>query len=260
MSIKKVMVSAAFAAALQTGWSLETHAQYVVYDPANHLQAVEDQAVNLAKYVQMVDNQVQQINNAVNTLNTLNAYVEVFGDPSKITQLVGLNPALKDLVREGGQTLDSINHLADSAHALEYDGKGLYQSVQKVAAGGVQVPRLQVVYKPVDAMNLLVDNYQDVQDDAKTRLAAIKQGISNTLNQLKSATTDAEVQKLSVVLQAQTAALSALQFEVGNAGQQALVQAQQNQNIRQRDARAQAEESAAVFSDEMKKFTAAGMK
>ena len=260
MNINKTIVSAFFAAALHAGWSNSARAQYVVYDPANHLQAVQDQAVNVAKYVQMVDNQVQQIDNAVNTLNTLNAYVEMVGDPSKITQLVGLNPALKDLVREGGQTLSSINQLADSTHALEYDGKGLYQSVQKVAAGGVPVVRLQVVYKPVDAVNQLVDNYQSVQDDAKTRLAAIKQGISNTLDQLKVATTDAEVQKLSGVLQAQTVALSALQFEVGNAGQQALVQAQQNQNIRQRDARAQAEESASVFNDEMKKFTAAGKK
>ena len=255
MNTNKIIVSAVFAAALHTGWSVRAHAQYVVYDPANHLQAVEDQAVNLAKYVQMVDNQVQQIDNAVNTLNTLNSYVEKFGDPSKITQLVGLNPALKDLIHEGGQTLSSVNQLADSTHALEYDGKGLYQSVQRVTAGGVPIPRLQVAYKPVDAVNQLVDNYQSVQDDAKTRLASIKQGISRTLDQLKTAATDAEVQKLSAVLQAQTTALSALQFEVGNAGQQVLVQTQQNQNIRQRDARAQAEESAAMFGEEMKKFT-----
>ena len=62
-----------------------SRAQYVVYDPALHTQNIIDEAQNIAKYVQMIDNQVQQI-------TTLNSQLQVFGNPSQ-------NPEPRRLLR-----------------------------------------------------------------------------------------------------------------------------------------------------------------
>ena len=49
------------------------NAQWVVYDPALHTQNIIDEAQNIAKYVQMIDNQVQQINTLTSQGATLPA-------------------------------------------------------------------------------------------------------------------------------------------------------------------------------------------
>ena len=45
-------------ALVTVGISLSARAQWVVYDPTMNIQQIIDQAANIAKYVQMIENQV----------------------------------------------------------------------------------------------------------------------------------------------------------------------------------------------------------
>jgi conjugal transfer/entry exclusion protein len=79
-----------------------SRAQYVVYDPALHTQNIISEAQNIAKYVQMIDNQVQQI-------TTLNSQLQVFGNPSKILNLAGFTGLISDLQDTGvGQAVGQL--------------------------------------------------------------------------------------------------------------------------------------------------------
>ena len=62
-------------------------AQYIVYDPTSHITQTLDHVEDLAKYVDMVNNQVQQIDKATQTLSQLTAYVKIVGDPSQIVNV-----------------------------------------------------------------------------------------------------------------------------------------------------------------------------
>ena len=58
--MKKLIVAALIALPL----AFSARAQWIVYDPTVNIEQILDQAENIAKYVQMIDNQVQQIHNA----------------------------------------------------------------------------------------------------------------------------------------------------------------------------------------------------
>src|ERR1700719_2603903 len=89
------------------------NAQYIVYDPTSNIQNIIDQAVNVAKYVQMIENQVQQITTLTSQLNELQHYNQIFGDPSKIIDLAGFTGLVTDLQNTGvGQAIGSLQSLS----------------------------------------------------------------------------------------------------------------------------------------------------
>src|ERR1700677_2865818 len=66
-------------------------AQEVVTDPVSDALNEEMHLEDLAKYVQMVENQVQQIETLTQELEQVEAYVKAFGDPSQILNVTGAN-------------------------------------------------------------------------------------------------------------------------------------------------------------------------
>jgi len=57
-------------------------AQLVVVDPASIAQSAANELIDLAKYIEMVDNQVAQLNNMAQRLQVQTALNRSFGDPS----------------------------------------------------------------------------------------------------------------------------------------------------------------------------------
>jgi len=114
---------AAIAIALPLAFS--ARAQWIVYDPTSNIQQIIDQAVNVAKYVQMIDNQVQQIQTLTDQLTEFKNYEAVFGDPKKI--VLSMIPTLSaDLTKiEPVQNLENLLKTADGNYALTYAGSGL---------------------------------------------------------------------------------------------------------------------------------------
>jgi hypothetical protein len=226
-------------------------AQYIVYDPTMNIQQILDQAENLAKYVQMIENQVQQIQTLTDQLNEFKNYEAVFGNPSKIT--LSMVPTLATDLRqvEPNKNLEDLLTIADGAYALGYNESGIFHTVGQsfTTPGGQVVARPADKYKPYAAVSRTADNYVAAAHDAAARRATIKSQIAQTIEQLKAATTDAEVQKLQAILTSQNADLASTDAEVNQAMASALVQDIQNRNDEKKQVQAATEQKNAEFQE-----------
>ena len=112
------------------GVSLSARAQWIVYDPVNNAQQILSAAEDIAKYIQMIENQVQQIQSLTDQLNEFKKYESVFGDPKSIV-VSTMTPLVTDLKKtEVGESLGVIMQTAKAADALVYDANGLYHNIE----------------------------------------------------------------------------------------------------------------------------------
>ena len=235
-------------------------AQIPVTDVANTVQDAANQVVNLAEYVQMVTNQVQQINTMTRELQQVTAYVQAFGDPSKILELTGVNELVTSLQESGvGQTYAAVRQLADGAEALADNGQGLYRQIGQTFTlpSNVRVPRAADLYKKFDAVAKAGTNYSAVYQDAVDRRQVLKGQIATTTQQLQAASTDAETQKLTGVIAGQAAQLQAIDNDVIYAASLAEVQDIENRNDAEKQKQARLEEQQAEFSEAAASYGAA---
>jgi P-type conjugative transfer protein TrbJ len=123
-------------------------AQWIVYDPTSNIQSILNTAQEIAKFVEMIQNQVQQIEQLTEQVQTLHHYVDLFGDPSKFApaSIAALTADLKQT--ELGETLGQLQSAADAATAMAYTGAGLFQAVneQFTTPNGATVQRREQPY------------------------------------------------------------------------------------------------------------------
>jgi conjugal transfer/entry exclusion protein len=99
------------------GVTVSARAQWIVYDPANTVQSVINTAQEIAKFVQMINNQVQQIQTLEDQLNEFKHYESLFGDPKAVV-LSTVQPLVNDLRKtELGQTLTALEGAVDAGEA-----------------------------------------------------------------------------------------------------------------------------------------------
>jgi hypothetical protein len=238
------------------GVAVSARAQWIVYDPTMNMQQIMAQAQNIAKYVEMVNNQVQQIQKLTDQLNEFKHYEDLFGDP-KAVLLSTVQPLVSDLRKtELGQTLTTLEGTVNAGQAMLYNANGLFQSIGTTFStpGGKTVTRLQAPYLPLAAVQKTTDNFLSVSTDATARRVALKQEIAATTDALKAATTDAEVQKLQGVLLGLTAALNNTDYEINQATTSALVQDIANRNDAQRQIEAKKEQQHAEFTEAVQQY------
>ena len=234
---------------------LAARAQLVVEDPAAIAQSAVNQATDLAKYVQMVENQVQQIETMTQELNQVTSYVKAFGDPSQLLNITGANQLAGSLKLPGvGQELSALQQSASGLQSLGSNGNGLFPSISQTTLSGISVSRVVDNYKSSAAIESAAANYASVETDATQRRETLKSQIADTVTQLQAATTDAETQKLQGVLTGQSAQLQAIDQEVSQAAASAGVQDIANRNDEQKQRQAQAEEIAADHQDAYTKY------
>jgi hypothetical protein len=230
-------------------------AQLVVEDVLSIAQDAVNQVVDLAKYVEMVNNQVQQINTMTQELQQTVAYVKAFGDPAQLLEIAGVNELMSELDLSGvGQTLGELRQTASGIQSLKNNAAGLYQSITDVSFSGIEVPRVTDIYKPFSALENASSNYTTVYDDVTQRRQTLKGQMVGTIDRLQASTTDAETQKLQGVVTAQAAQLQSLDDEIANAASQAVVQDISNRNDEAKQQQARNEEIAAERHDALKKF------
>ncbi len=231
--------------------AFSARAQMVVFDPIGLVQQVVDTAEQIAQFVTMVENQVTQIQTLGDQLSEFKNYESLFGNPSQVSlSMVGsLDTDLQNL--EPGQNLENLVASADGNYALTYNDSGIYATV----GASFQTPRGQTIqrpagqYKPFAAVINSASNYVAVADNAAQRRAAIKDEIAQTTQQLQSAGTDAEVQKLHAVLTGLNGDLASTDDELNQAADSALVQDIQNRNDQQKQIQALTEQQNAEFQE-----------
>jgi DNA-binding transcriptional regulator GbsR (MarR family) len=253
-NMKKII--AIIAVALPLVFS--AHAQFIVEDPANLAEQIANEAENIAQFVSMVDNQVQQIQQLSDQLSEFKNYEKLFGNPSQVA--LSMVPALNSDLQstEPIQSLENLVSSANGNYALTYNDNGIYATV----GVNFQTPRGQTVQRPADeykkyaAINETANNFITVADNATQRRATIKNQIAQTTKQLQSATTDAEVQKLQGVLTSLNADLASTDDEVNQAASSAMVQDIQNRNDQQKQIQALTEQQNAEFEESVSNYAA----
>jgi hypothetical protein len=233
------------------GIAFSARAQWIVYDPVATIQGIVNTAQEIAKFVEVVNNQVQQIQALNDQLNEFKHYESLFGDPRAVV-VATMTPLVNDLRRsELGESLDTIMRAADGAEALVYNAGGLYHSIGETfkTPRGVTVSRSADEYRQFAAINDATANYQTVSTNSATRRVELKTQIAATVEALRRATSDAEVQKLSAVLTGLSADLHSTDQETSEAVATALVQDIENRNEERKQARALKDQQSAAFSE-----------
>lgn len=243
-------------AVVTLGVAVSARAQWIVYDPVNNAQQILSAAEDIAKYIQMIENQVQQIQTLTDQLNEFKHYEDLFGDPKSVL-LSTVQPLVSDLRKtELGQTLTTLETTVNASQAMVYNANGLFQSIGTAftTPNGQTVTRLQTPFKPIAAVQKTTDNYLSVSTDATARRVALKAQIAATTDALKAATTDAEVQKLTGVLIGLSSALNNTDYEINQATTAAVVQDIANRNDAQRQVEAKKEQQHAEFTEALQKY------
>lgn len=237
---------------------VDLNAQMVVEDPIAIAQDAVNQAINLAKYVEMVNNQIQQIETMTKELEQVTAYTEAFGDPSKLLNIAGADELISRIGNfESGSKLVDLQQSASGSEALKNTSNGLYSAIVPIQIGGKEIGRNLDLYKKHGALEATVSNYSDIHDQSIQRATAARKNLSKTATALQAASTDAEVQKLQGVIAAQSAELESLQSEVANAATHVLVQDVQNRTDSEKQDEARIEADVAEWNHVNREFDAA---
>ena len=202
-----------------------------VFAFSNHAQAqaswavlaeqIAEQAVN---YVQYTEQTVQMVSTAKNTFDTvtnLKDLKKTFGDPATILSLDGITSVF-DNASMLGPVADDLSTLYSTisgagVFATNFGNLGNVDSNVTISnPDGTEssVARNVARTKSVDASVQEVQRLRTIRDDTNSRRLQIREDMAKTLEQLKNATTDAEVQKLQGVLIAQGAMLRSVENDV----------------------------------------------
>ena len=228
------------------------HAQLVVTDPVSDVLSQTLHLEDIAKQIEIIENQVEQINTLTKQLQQVQAYVKAFGNPQQLQHIIGADGLIGSLRQSGvGQSLATLQTAATGADALRYDANGLYKSpgTTFTTPSGTQIPRAEDVYRKFGAIQQSSLNLQSVTSDVTTRRDALRQQIASTTQQLQSATTDAETQKLTGVLVGYTAELAAVDREIDQAATQLAAQDIENRADQERQNTARREERRAQIEE-----------
>jgi hypothetical protein len=224
---------------------------FTVYDPTLHAQSILNTAQEIAKFVEMINNQVEQIQTLGDHLDEFQHYKELFGDPKAVV-LPTVKPLTDDLRKtEPGQTLAILGETANATEAMLYDAAGLYHRIGTTftTPKGRTVTRVEAPYLPVAAVQKTTDNYLSVSTDAAARRVALKEQIAATTELLRNAATDADVQKLTGVLIGLSAALDSTGHELHQAAASSIVQDIANRADERRQTEARKEQQHAEFAE-----------
>ena len=212
---------------------------------------------DIAKTVQMINNQVQQINTLTQQLQQIQSYVKAFGDPSKLLQITGADSLVSSLKSSGvGRTIGQLQQAASGVAALQFNANGLYQSLGTTftTPGGSTVQRSDDLYRKYGAIQQESENFQSVTDNVNSRRTALRKQIAETTQQLQSASTDAEAQKLTGVLVGYNAELAAVDREIDHAAAQVTTQDAENRADTERQEQARKEERQAQLEEGIRRY------
>lgn len=176
-------------------------AQIPVTDAASIANNRIAQAENIAKWVDSIAKlrtQIDQLNQQINIQGDIRKWA---GNPIEAGANVVLDVlGQEDLVREYGRARDEIVRVTGSLESLQNTAGGNYRAIQNVDIDGRNLQRDPLTFRRYSVLDAKQANTVQVADATKLREAELQEEIAFTLQELKAATTDAEVQKLSAKL------------------------------------------------------------
>ncbi|HRG54651.1 MAG: hypothetical protein JNG82_08720 [Opitutaceae bacterium] len=197
-----------------------TWAQWIVSDPGNTAvnAAIESaQAANHLEVIRRWAEQAEQLNRQLRQLEdqlaTQRRIRDVIGDPTAagagmVLRELGAN----DLARTYGETLANAQRLANALDSLRRTSEGIYRQLDDRTVLGRSFVRQEDLYRRYAAVERQSDNAATVLEQTDAQAAAVQSELAVTLEQLRGAGTQAEVDKLAVKI----AALNGRAAELSN--------------------------------------------
>lgn len=233
-------------------------AAHIATSQANHTIDFIEQVLHEANQQTQILNELEQIEQLYEQITQLyeqieqmDDYLERFGIPEDITDLAGIDGLLGELKKatEGLDIEEKLPEITGEA-MFGFDGEGVFAAIgESFQVGGGEVEREAERYKPEDAARETVKQYRDKKTEVIERRDALKAEVASTTEQLRFASTDSEVKKLTGVLVGLQTELQAVDRELDIAGHDAAIRAMENDNQRQAVYKAQVEEEAKRFAE-----------
>lgn len=186
-------------------------AQIPVTDAANLAVNQAAHSATIAKWVESINNlrtQIDQLNRQINIQDDIRRWS---GNPveagAKIV-LEGLGHG--DLVRDYGKSKRAILGLVGSLDSLKRTAEGNYRVITNLDLDGNELKRDPLTYRRYAVLDATHANSDQVTEETTARQRELQEEIALTLDELKTAPTEAETQKLSAKLTALNGQLAQL--------------------------------------------------
>jgi hypothetical protein len=218
---------------------------YTVHDPIhtvlNILQQVIGQvrqelqhAEDVAKYAEMIQKQMQQIQQLTTMINQNVEQLRRIGDPNTYVNMLGLDALFTEMdrIKNGvGTSMAQFQQTVDGVAALKETANGLYQDLSKLPDRFGKTVQYNVdSFKRFGAVQDMYKSFNTEMEQANRSLAVLQQEKQKTLQQLNSAGSLIEVQKLTGKLHAIESGIQDTTARINMAAQKTLVQHAANQN------------------------------
>src|ERR1700751_1556000 len=238
-----------------------THAAHAggipVYDAINTAENVIQQVVDrvvqavqhaedIAKYAQMLENQTQQIAQLTTMISQNVQALERFGNPQTYVNMLSLNTILADIQRTMngvGTTVAGFQQTANGYMALKYTANGLYQDLSQLKDQfGNPIQFQSNNFTKFAMVQNMYQSFNTEMTQANQALASLLLQKQQILQQLNSASSLIETEKLKSQLQATEANINNATARLNMYSQKILVQHAANQNDAARVQEAQREQ------------------
>jgi len=248
--------------------SYSAHAMISVYDAINTAENVIQQVVDrvvqaaqhaedIAKYAQMLENQTQQIAQLTTMISQNVQALERLGNPQTYVNMLSLNTILADIQRTMngvGTTVAGFQQTANGFMALKYTANGLYQDLSQLKDQfGNPVQFQSSNFTKFAMVQNMYQSFNTEMTQANQALASLLQQKQQILQQLNSASSLIETEKLKSQLQATEANINNATARLNMYSQKMAVQHTANQNDAARLQEAQREQwqQQALADDQM---------
>lgn len=225
--------------------SYSAHAMISVYDAINTAENVIQQVVDrvvqaaqhaedIAKYAQMLENQTQQIAQLTTMISQNVQALERLGNPQTYINMLSLNTILADIQRTMngvGTTVAGFQQTANGFMALKYTANGLYQDLSQLKDQfGNPIQFQSNNFAKFAMVQNMYQSFNTEMTQANQALASLLQQKQQILQQLNSATSLIETEKLKSQLQAVEANVNNATARLNMYSQKITVQHMANQN------------------------------
>lgn len=171
-------------------------AGFPVFDGANLANNQMSHMATIAKWVESIAQLKNQINHLKDQISLQTEIRNWTGDPKKAAGSLVI-----DLLREGelnreyGIARDTITLTTRSLDTLGFTDNSTYRSVTTHDINGNSVAHDPLSYRRYSTLDARAQNTRNVTAEVREREKDIQEEIALTLKELRSASTDAEVQK-----------------------------------------------------------------
>jgi septal ring factor EnvC (AmiA/AmiB activator) len=244
------------------------HAMISVYDAINTAQNVIQQVVDrvvqaaqhaedIAKYAQMLENQTQQIAQLTTMISQNVQALERLGNPQTYVNMLSLNAILADIQRTMngvGTTVAGFQQTANGLMALKYTANGLYQDLTQLKDQfGNPVQFQSNNFTKFAMVQNMYQSFNTEMTQANQALSSLLQQKQQILQQLNSASSLIETEKLKSQLQAVEANINNATARLNMYAQKIVVQhtANQNDTARLQEAQREQWQQQALADDQM---------